>query len=412
MASKPGAWYAFPWETWGTGKYVVLLPFVAAVALGADDVDSWAWHMLALAALRYAHAAAWNTLSRLHAVSAATRITAKPVEFKQVDREDNWDDYILLQTLVMTLVHNTPHLGFGGFPGWNGRGLVQLALLHAGPTEWLYYWLHRALHWHPLYQRYHSHHHASFVAEPITGACVRAVRARRGDGHTAAPGNNRRPGLFLPGLWLRSTPRAGGAPRPDRARAAPPPPPRRAWAAVTPRRRAALARTAAHAAAAATPRARVRATTALSAFSRCRACTFSASSPPRLTAPPPGAPPCPGSVHPFAEHLMYTANFAIPLLGTWAAGGASWSMFYIYLLGFDLLNAIGHCNFEFVPTALFKARRRGERQACWARRAAGACRQPPQNRDAAGSYARAARYPGADAARILAPPPPHRRFRR
>jgi hypothetical protein len=60
-------------------------------------------------------------------------------------------------------------------------------------------------------------------------------------------------------------------------------------------------------------------------------------------------------VHPFAEHLAYTANFAIPLLGTWAAGGASWSMFYIYLLGFDLLNAIGHCNFEFVPTALFAA---------------------------------------------------------
>jgi hypothetical protein len=30
-------------------------------------------------------------------------------------------------------------------------------------------------------------------------------------------------------------------------------------------------------------------------------------------------------------------------------------MFYSYLLGFDLLNAIGHCNFEFVPTWLFQA---------------------------------------------------------
>jgi hypothetical protein len=178
MASKPGALYAFPWESWGNAKYAVLLPFVAAVALGADDADSWAWHMLVLCALRYAHAAAWNTLARLHAVSAGTRITAKPVEFKQVDREDNWDDYILLQVLVMSLVHNTPRLGFGGWPAWNGAGLVQLALLHAGPTELLYYWLHRALHWHPLYQRYHSHHHASFVAEPITGAC--AAGARRG----------------------------------------------------------------------------------------------------------------------------------------------------------------------------------------------------------------------------------------
>jgi len=30
---------------------------------------------------------------------------------------------------------------------------------------------------------------------------------------------------------------------------------------------------------------------------------------------------------------MYTANFAVPLLGTWACGGASMAMFYVYLLG-------------------------------------------------------------------------------
>ena len=170
MASQPGVLYAFPWERFGSWKYALFLPFAATVALGADDVDGWAWHMLTIALLRYAHAQVWNTLARLHSVSAGTRITAKPVEFRQVDRESNWDNYILLQALVMTLVHNLPGLGFSGFPAWSGRGLVQLLLLHAGPTEFLYYWLHRALHWHPLYQRYHSHHHASFVAEPITGA--------------------------------------------------------------------------------------------------------------------------------------------------------------------------------------------------------------------------------------------------
>jgi hypothetical protein len=46
---------------------------------------------------------------------------------------------------------------------------------------------------------------------------------------------------------------------------------------------------------------------------------------------------------------MYTAVFAIPLLGTWAVGSASMAMFYVYLLGFDALNAVGHCNFEFFP---------------------------------------------------------------
>ncbi len=177
MASQPGAWYHFPWESLGSAKYVVLLPFVVAVASGWDAAadEHWSWHMLAICVLRYVHAQLWHTASRLHAVSAGTRITAKPVEFKQVDREAHWDDYILLQALVMTAVHNTPGLGFAGFPAWNARGLLQLALLHAGPTEFLYYWLHRALHWHPLYQRYHSHHHASCVAEPITGALRAAV---------------------------------------------------------------------------------------------------------------------------------------------------------------------------------------------------------------------------------------------
>ncbi|KAE8723143.1 hypothetical protein F3Y22_tig00013040pilonHSYRG00191 [Hibiscus syriacus] len=41
-------------------------------------------------------------------------------------------------------------------------------LLHAGPVEFFYYWLHRALQHHYLYSRYHSHHHSSIVTEPIT----------------------------------------------------------------------------------------------------------------------------------------------------------------------------------------------------------------------------------------------------
>jgi hypothetical protein len=46
---------------------------------------------------------------------------------------------------------------------------------------------------------------------------------------------------------------------------------------------------------------------------------------------------------------MYTAVFAIPLLGTFFMGGASITMFYTYLLAFDVLNSVGHCNFEFFP---------------------------------------------------------------
>ncbi len=44
----------------------------------------------------------------------------------------------------------------------------------------------------------------------------------------------------------------------------------------------------------------------------------------------------------------------MPLIGTWLAGGASITMFYVYLLGFDQLNMIGHCNFEIFPVWPFK----------------------------------------------------------
>ena len=119
MASQPGMLYEFPWEPLGNFKYVILAPFVAAAALGYDDADSWAWHMCCIAVLRYAHAQIWNTLARLHAISAKNKIYGKGIDFKQVDRETHWDDYILLQVVVMTIVHRLPHLGYGGWPLMN-----------------------------------------------------------------------------------------------------------------------------------------------------------------------------------------------------------------------------------------------------------------------------------------------------
>eukprot|EP00457_Paulinella_chromatophora_P001947 gb/GEZN01001950.1/.p1 GENE.gb/GEZN01001950.1/~~gb/GEZN01001950.1/.p1 ORF type:complete len:758 (+),score=48.66 gb/GEZN01001950.1/:221-2494(+) len=238
-ASDPGSMYHFPWECLGSrGKLVLFLPLILVVAFGIDDEDRWCYHMLLVAVLRYIHAFAWNAIARSPSLTAKTRITAKRVEFKQVDREENWDDYIILQMLVATLVHLLPALycyngvcqKFANFPyNTTQTGWLQLYLWHAGPTEAIYYCLHRALHDHRWYAAYHSHHHASFTTEPISG-----------------------------------------------------------------------------------------------------------------------------SVHPFAEHLMYTVNFALPLLGTWLTGGFSISVLYAYLLGFDFLNCLGHCNFEFIPPLLYK----------------------------------------------------------
>lgn len=228
MASQPGFLYKFPWEDWGNGKYMLFVPTLAA-ALLYDDADRWHYHMIVIAALRYLNAQFWQTLSRCHAISDKTRVQTKLLEFKQVDREENWDDYIILQVIVMTIVHWVLP-GYSGFPSFNAKGLWHTLLFHAGPTEFVYYWFHRGLHHHSLYAQYHSHHHASFLTEPISGSC-----------------------------------------------------------------------------------------------------------------------------HPFLEHIGYTANFAIPLLGTWYTGTSSWTSVYAYLLGFDFLNALGHCNFEVIPHWLYEA---------------------------------------------------------
>jgi hypothetical protein len=58
----------------------------------------------------------------------------------QVDREEHWDDYIILQLYVATAVHMLPWLycwegkchAYRGFPTYHNKGLVQLLLIHAG----------------------------------------------------------------------------------------------------------------------------------------------------------------------------------------------------------------------------------------------------------------------------------------
>lgn len=77
------------------------------------------------------------------------------------------DDQILLTAMLFYIV-NAVVPRAQGLPWWNSKGLVVTVLLHVGPVEFLYYWFHRALHHHYLYSRYHSHHHASIVTEPIT----------------------------------------------------------------------------------------------------------------------------------------------------------------------------------------------------------------------------------------------------
>ncbi|KAK6804243.1 hypothetical protein RDI58_002027 [Solanum bulbocastanum] len=109
----------------------------------------------------------WISISRYRTAKGNNRIIDKSIEFDQVDRESNWDDQIILLALLYYIgylvLEQSHHM-----PVWSTDGIIITVLIHIGPVEFLYYWLHRALHHHFLYSHYHSHHHSSIATEPIT----------------------------------------------------------------------------------------------------------------------------------------------------------------------------------------------------------------------------------------------------
>eukprot|EP01018_Ginkgo_biloba_P014319 Gb_13823 [translate_table: standard] len=232
MASKPGPLTDWPWKKLGSFKYLLLAPLVARAIhenlLGGREADNFTLAVLVLVPLRYLVGQLWITVSRFQNAGSKHQIQSKSIQFEQVDREGTWDDNIIFYALFMaSLQYILPALS--NMPLWNSKGVIIIFVIHAGPSEFVYYWLHRALHHHFLYTRYHSHHHSSFVTEPITAV-----------------------------------------------------------------------------------------------------------------------------VHPFAEHLMYAAIFAIAPLAAIFTQYKSICGILFYILWFDFMNFMGHCNFEFIPKWAFQ----------------------------------------------------------
>ncbi|CAL9132770.1 unnamed protein product [Musa acuminata var. zebrina] len=172
MASRPGLFTEWPWQRLGNFKYLVLAPWslhslYLALSKERKELDLTYLIILPSLLLRMLHNQVWISLARFQNARSKNRIVDKSIEFEQVDRERNWDDQIIFNGILF-------YLGYFYIPGatnlpvWRTDGALLMALLHMGPVEFLYYWFHRALHHHFLYSRYHSHHHASVVTEPIT----------------------------------------------------------------------------------------------------------------------------------------------------------------------------------------------------------------------------------------------------
>ncbi|RWR96549.1 protein ECERIFERUM 1-like protein isoform X1 [Cinnamomum micranthum f. kanehirae] len=162
MASKPGLLTEWPWQKLGSFKYLVLAPFVVESLysfMTKEEGERDLSNLLILPFLlwRWIHSQMWISISRFQTARSKHRILHKGIE----------DDQILLNGLLF--YSTSKYLtGADHMPFWNPKGAALTIFLHMGPVEFLYYWLHRALHHHYLYSRYHSHHHSSIVTEPIT----------------------------------------------------------------------------------------------------------------------------------------------------------------------------------------------------------------------------------------------------
>ncbi|XP_019082877.1 PREDICTED: protein CER1-like 1 isoform X3 [Camelina sativa] len=172
MASRPGVLTEWPWSPLGDFKYLLVVPLAIASIISymtAEEEEKDLGRMLIVALMlwRIVHSQIWISVSRQKTAKGTKKIVYKPIEFEQVDRERSWDDQIIFNTLFMYLL-NSKLPGSSRIPIWRLDGAILIALIHAGPVEFLYYWFHRALHHHFLYSRYHSHHHSSIVTKPIT----------------------------------------------------------------------------------------------------------------------------------------------------------------------------------------------------------------------------------------------------
>ncbi|KAI3719375.1 hypothetical protein L6452_20272 [Arctium lappa] len=172
MATTPGFLTDWPWKPLGSFKYIVLAPWVVKctydfMTVDPNERDYGVMLIFPFLLVRMLNNQFWISLSRYKTAKGTNRIVDKTIEFEQVDRERDWDDQILFNGILYYLGYYSLD-GAKQLPFWRTDGVIIVTLLHVGVVEFLYYWLHRALHHHYLYNRYHSHHHSSIVTEPIT----------------------------------------------------------------------------------------------------------------------------------------------------------------------------------------------------------------------------------------------------
>ncbi|XP_047047694.1 very-long-chain aldehyde decarbonylase GL1-1-like [Lolium rigidum] len=162
---------SWPWENLGMFKYALYGPLVGRAVASRSwergSPDHWLFLLLALFTLRALTYQLWSSYSNMLFLTRRRRIVRDGVDFEQIDKEWDWDNFLILQILIASAAFYAFPL-LRHLPGWDARGLLVAAILHVVATEPLYYLSHRAFHGGRLFARYHALHHSSRVPTPFT----------------------------------------------------------------------------------------------------------------------------------------------------------------------------------------------------------------------------------------------------
>ncbi|PIA46084.1 hypothetical protein AQUCO_01600391v1 [Aquilegia coerulea] len=162
---------SWPWENLGNLKYLLYGPLIANVVYARMYEETpkfnWCLHILILCALRGAVYTLCSGLNHWHFLTRRRRVVQQTVDFKQIDSEWHWDNFILLHAFMGLMATYTFPV-FTNLPIWNSKGYLFALLLHIAVVEPLYYFVHMLLHSDYLFTNYHSLHHSSVVPQTLT----------------------------------------------------------------------------------------------------------------------------------------------------------------------------------------------------------------------------------------------------
>ncbi|CAL9749056.1 unnamed protein product [Musa acuminata subsp. burmannicoides] len=160
---------SWPWENMGSYKYMLYGPLVAKAACEWRDGRSvgWSLHLLILFGLRILTYQLWYSFSNMLFFTRKRRVINEGVDFKQIDNEWDWDNFLILQALLGSMIsHHAPPLE--ELPILGLQGCIIALLLHVGVSEPVFYLANRWFHSGSLFTHYHSIQHASPVPTPMT----------------------------------------------------------------------------------------------------------------------------------------------------------------------------------------------------------------------------------------------------